>query len=135
MNVVDLFTVAHPSEHPHGMPEDEFIALFTRDVEVVFAFHGYANVIHAALHGRSNASRFHVRGYREEGTTTTPFDMVVLNGISRFHLAIEALRRCRRPPENASLLIAECEATLRKHTQYVQEHLEDLPEIRNWVWT
>src|SRR5205807_5182844 len=93
VNVVDLFAIADPSEHPHGMPEDQFVGLFTRDADVVFAFHGYANVIHAALHGRSNASRFHVRGYREEGTTTTPFDMVVLNGMSRFHLAIEALRR------------------------------------------
>jgi xylulose-5-phosphate/fructose-6-phosphate phosphoketolase len=76
-----------------------------------------------------------VRGYHEEGTTTTPFDMVVLNGISRCHVAIEALRRARRPPDNASLLIDECEATLRKHTAYVKEHFEDLPEIRNWTWT
>jgi xylulose-5-phosphate/fructose-6-phosphate phosphoketolase len=135
VNVVDLFAIAHPSEHPHGVPEDQFVELFTRDIDVVFAFHGYANVIHAALHGRSNASRFHVRGYHEEGTTTTPFDMVVLNGISRFHVAIEALRRARHRPDNADLLIDECEATLRKHKAYVKEHLEDLPEIRNWKWT
>ncbi|TMA24690.1 MAG: phosphoketolase family protein [Deltaproteobacteria bacterium] len=135
VNVVDLFAIADPSEHPHGMPEDQFVGLFTRDADVVFAFHGYANVIHAALHGRSNASRFHVRGYREEGTTTTPFDMVVLNGMSRFHLAIEALRRARRPPDDADALIDECETMLRRHAAYVKQHLEDMPEIRDWIWT
>ena len=135
VNVVDLFAIADPSEHPHGMPEDQFVGLFTRDADVVFAFHGYANVIHAALHGRSNASRFHVRGYREEGTTTTPFDMVVLNGMSRFHLAIEALRRARRPPDDADALIDDCETMLRRHAAYVKQHLEDMPEIRDWIWT
>ena len=134
-NVVDLFAIADPGEHPHGMPGDQFARIFTRDAQVVFAFHGYANVVHAALHGRSNARRFHVRGYREEGTTTTPFDMVVLNGMSRYHLAIEALRRARRPPENAALLIDECEAMLRKHAAYVRDNLEDLPEVRDWTWT
>jgi xylulose-5-phosphate/fructose-6-phosphate phosphoketolase len=133
-NVVDLFTIADPSEHPHGMPVDQFEEIFTRDCDVIFAFHGYHNVVHALLHGRPDAQRFHVRGYREEGTTTTPFDMVVLNGMSRFHLAAEALRRTRHPPANAGALIDECEERLRKHHAYVREHLEDMPEIRNWVW-
>jgi xylulose-5-phosphate/fructose-6-phosphate phosphoketolase len=135
VNVVDLFAIADPHEHPHGVPADQFVQLFTRDVDVVFAFHGYPNVLHALLHGRPNARRFHVRGYNEEGTTTTPFDMVVLNRISRFHLAIEALRRSRRSPENADQLIEECELALRRHTAYVKQHLEDMPEIRDWTWT
>src|SRR5438067_9892360 len=135
VNVVDLFAIADPHEHPHGVPADQFVQLFTRDVAVVFAFHGYPNVLHALLHGRENARRFHVRGYNEEGTTTTPLDMVVLNRISRFHLALEALRRARRPPENADQLIEQCELTLRRHTAYVKQHFEDMPEIRDWTWT
>ena len=135
VNVVDLFAIADPTEHPHGMPEDEFVSIFTGNRDVVFAFHGYANVLHGLLHGRPDARRFHVRGYREEGTTTTPFDMVVLNGMSRFHLAAEALRRARRRPENADLLIDECELSLRRHTAYVKQHLEDMPEIRDWTWS
>jgi xylulose-5-phosphate/fructose-6-phosphate phosphoketolase len=134
VNVVDLFAIADPQEHPHGMPADQFADLFTRDIDVVFAFHGYPNVLHALLHGRQNARRFHVRGYSEEGTTTTPFDMVVLNRMSRFHLAIEALRRARRPPENADQLIDECEGSLRSHTAYVKQSLEDMPGIRDWIW-
>ena len=135
VNVVDLFAIADQTEHPHGMPEDQFVQIFTADAHVVFAFHGYANAVHGLLHGRSNASRFHVRGYREEGTTTAPFDMVVLNRMSRFHLVIEALRRARRRPENADQLIDECEASLRRHTAYIKQYLEDLPEIRDWTWT
>ncbi len=135
VNVVDLFSIADPQEHPHGMPVDQFVQLFTKDVDVVFAWHGYANAIHGLLHGRPNARRFHVRGYDEEGTTTTPFDMVVLNEISRFHIAIAALQRARRMPENADQLIDECELSLRRHRFYVKEHLEDMPEIRDWTWT
>ncbi|HET9754695.1 MAG TPA: phosphoketolase family protein [Myxococcales bacterium] len=135
VNVVDLFSIADPLEHPHGMPGDQFVQIFTRDTDVVFAFHGYPGLLHGILHGRPNAGRFHVRGYREEGTTTTPFDMVVLNGMSRFHLCIEALRRARRRPENADELIDDCELSLRKHTAWVKQHLEDMPAIRDWTWT
>jgi xylulose-5-phosphate/fructose-6-phosphate phosphoketolase len=135
VNVVDLFAIADPEEHPHGMPADRFAQLFTGSTDVVFAFHGYANVVHALLHGRPNAGRFHVRGYAEEGTTTTPFDMVVLNGMSRYHIAIAALRRARRPPPHATRLIAECEEMLRKHEEYVRRELEDLPEIRDWTFS
>jgi len=134
VNVVDLMALSSPSEHPHGMSNDRFTELFTGAVDVVFAFHGYAGAVHQILHGRPNPTRFHVRGYREEGTTTTPFDMVVLNETSRFHLAIEALKRARQPPADADLLIDECTGVLRRHHAYVREHLEDMPEIRDWTW-
>jgi len=132
VNVVDLFSIAAKGEHPHGMTDEKFEALFTADAHVVFAFHGYANVVHGLLHGRRDAGRFHVRGYAEEGTTTTPFDMTVLNSMSRFHLCIEALRRSRRPLAQADELRQECEAMLVKHRAYVREAMEDLPEIRDW---
>jgi xylulose-5-phosphate/fructose-6-phosphate phosphoketolase len=135
VNVVDLMTLFSPDEHPHGMREEAFVELFTSDVDVVFAFHGYPTLIHGSLHGRPNPSRFHVRGYREEGTTTTPFDMTVLNQISRFHLAAEALKRARRKPANAAAVIEECHRALERHRRYVEEHMEDLPEIRDWTWT
>ena len=135
VNVVDLFSIAAPAEHPHGIDDEKFEALFTRDRDVVFAFHGYPNVVHALLHGRFDARRFHVRGYMEEGTTTTPFDMVVLNGISRFHVCLEALRRARRTPPEAAALAQECEEMLAKHRAYIREHFQDLPEIRNWTLT
>jgi xylulose-5-phosphate/fructose-6-phosphate phosphoketolase len=101
---------------------------------VVFAFHGYPRAIHEILHGRTNAQRFHVRGYMEEGTTTTPFDMVVLNKTSRFHLCLEALRRASTIP-GSGRLIELCQETLERHRKYVVEHLEDIPEIANWRWT
>lgn len=135
VNVVDLMSLASPTEHPHGMPADRFEALFTNDADVVFAFHGYPGAVHQILHGRPNPVRFHVRGYREEGTTTTPFDMVVLNEMSRFHLVIQALRRARRPPDHAEVIADECRAMLKKHSAYVREHMDDMPEIRDWTWT
>ena len=134
VNVVDLMCLFAPSEHPHGMPAEKFDALFTTDTDVVFAFHGYAGAVHQVLHGRPKPGRFHVRGYREEGSTTTPFDMVVLNKTSRFHLVIEAIRRARRPLEHGELLMDECEEMLNKHTAYVREHFEDLPEISGFTW-
>jgi xylulose-5-phosphate/fructose-6-phosphate phosphoketolase len=134
VNVVDLMTLFAPSKHPHGMPCERFTELFTADTDVVFAFHGYAGAVHQLLHGRPNPGRFHVRGYSEEGTTTTPFDMVVLNETSRYHLVIEALRRTKRIPEHADLLIDECQRILRQHRTYVREHFEDMPEIRDFTW-
>ncbi len=135
VNVVDLFKIAAPGEHPHGMPDAEFEQLFPRDREVIFAFHGYPNLVHGLLHGRPGAARFHVRGYREEGTTTTPFDMVVMNGMSRFHLVKEALRRARRVPIDADALVRDCDAELARHHAWVQEKFEDLPGIRDWTWS
>ncbi len=136
VNVVDLFVISSDAEHPHGMEEEEFAALFTQDRHVIFAFHGYPNVVHGLIHGRPDAAaRFHVRGYREEGTTTTPFDMVVLNGMSRFHLAKEALRRAHQRPANADALMQACDEQLARHAAYIREAFEDLPEIRDWIWT
>jgi len=135
VNVVDFMALASPSEHPHGMSDRRFVELFTEDAHVVFAFHGYPGAVHQLLHGRPNAHRFHVRGYREEGTTTTPFDMVVLNQTSRFHLAMEALRRARRAPPEMDRLLDTCRAKLAMHRAYVEENFEDMPEIGNWTWT
>jgi xylulose-5-phosphate/fructose-6-phosphate phosphoketolase len=134
INVVDLMTLAAPHDHPHGMTEDRFAELFTTDCHVVFAFHGYPGAVHQLLHGRPDPSRFHVRGYREEGTTTTPFDMVVVNEISRCHLVIEALRRTRRPPEQAELIADECRELLKRHAAHIRAEFEDLPEIQAWTW-
>jgi xylulose-5-phosphate/fructose-6-phosphate phosphoketolase len=134
VNIVDLMSLFAPGAHPHAMSEQRFAELFSEDRDVVFAFHGYAGAVHSVIHGRPNAGRFHVRGYREEGTTTTPFDMVVLNETSRFHLVIEALKRARRRPERAPLLIDECNEILKQHRAYVREHFEDMPMIRDWTW-
>jgi xylulose-5-phosphate/fructose-6-phosphate phosphoketolase len=134
VNVVDLMALFSPREHPHGMAPEAFERLFTRDAHVVFSFHGYPGGVHQLLHGRANSSRFHVRGYKEEGTTTTPFDMVVLNETSRFHIAMDAMRRSRRPLENVSALDDACLAALAEHRAYVDEHFEDMPAIRDWTW-
>jgi len=135
VNVVDLMALASAAEHPHGMRDERFVELFGREEPVIFAFHGYPGAVHQLLHGRPNAHRFHVRGYREEGTTTTPFDMVVLNQLSRYHLAIEALRRSRRPVAQRESLAGECKAVLDRHRAYIRQHLEDMPEIRDFTWT
>jgi len=134
VNVVDLMTLFPPDAHPHGLGKQRFAELFGTDLEVVFAFHGYARALHQLLHGRPHADRFHVRGFSEEGTTTTPFDMVVLNRMSRYHLAREALRRARRRPDGAEELERHCAEMLARHESYVREHLEDMPEVRDWTW-
>ncbi|HVC81532.1 MAG TPA: phosphoketolase family protein [Chloroflexota bacterium] len=134
VNVVDLMCMFKPDVHPHGLQEDVFLDLFTADTHVIFAFHGYQRAIHEMLHGRPNPGRFHVRGFNEEGTTTTPFDMVVLNGMSRYHLCIEALRRSKRPPARSLALRGQCRQMLAKHEDYIRVALEDLPEVRDWVW-
>jgi xylulose-5-phosphate/fructose-6-phosphate phosphoketolase len=132
VNVVDLMTLPTADAHPHGMSAERFDELFTHDTHVVFAFHGYPGAVHQLLHGRPQPSRFHVRGYREEGTTTTPFDMVVLNQTSRFHLAELALKHARRKPEQAEPLSRECHAALARHNEYVRACFEDLPEVRDF---
>ena len=134
VNVVDLMRLFSPREHPHGMPEAGFVELFTRDVDVCFSFHGYPGAIHQLLHARPDPARFHVRGYKEEGTTTTPFDMVVLNETSRFDIAMDAIRRARRPLADAAELTARCRQALAEHRAHVAKHFEDLPEIRAWTW-
>jgi xylulose-5-phosphate/fructose-6-phosphate phosphoketolase len=135
VNVVDLMSLFTPNLHPHGMDPGRFVDLFTSDRDVVFAFHGYPSALHNALHGRPNASRFHVRGYNEEGTTTTPFDMVVRNGISRYHLCLEALKRARRFPPEGESLVTYCNAQLKRHPGYIAQHLEDMPEVVDWRWS
>jgi len=135
VNVVDLMTLFPPDQHPHGMSEERFVDLFTRDRPVVFAFHGYQRALHAIVHGRPHPERFHVRGFNEQGTTTTPFDMVVLNGMSRFHLASLALHRARRDDPRTPALRARCDAMIADAVRYARENLEDAPEIRDWGWT
>jgi xylulose-5-phosphate/fructose-6-phosphate phosphoketolase len=134
VNVVDLMTLFPPEDHPHGMSETDFVALFTADKPVIFAFHGYQRAVHEIVHGRANAERFHVRGFREQGTTTTPFDMVVLNGMSRYDLAIEAIKRAARVHAEAPAAITELHSLIARAVQYSRVHLEDPPEISNWVW-
>src|SRR5438045_225951 len=134
VNVIDLMRLFPAELHPHGMSEAEFVELFTADKPVVFAFHGYQRAIHEIVHGHPDVDRIHVRGFNEQGTTTTPFQMCVLNGISRFHLAAEAIRRVPRLSERAPELIAECEARIAESVVYAYEQLEDPPDIRDWVW-
>jgi xylulose-5-phosphate/fructose-6-phosphate phosphoketolase len=134
VNVVDLMVLFPPDVHPHGMPAATFDELFTDHVDVIVAFHGYARALHQILHGRTRAERFHVHGYIEEGTTTTPFDMVVRNHMSRYDLVLDALSRSRRVARGARQLEDHCRAMLERHGQYVREHLEDMPEVRDWVW-
>jgi xylulose-5-phosphate/fructose-6-phosphate phosphoketolase len=135
VNVVDLMRLFPAAYHPHGMSTAEFVELFTADKPVVFAFHGYRRAIHEIVHGHPDVDRIHVRGFNEQGTTTTPFQMCVLNEVSRFHLAAEAIRRVPRLSERAPALIAECDAQIAESVAYAHEHLQDPPEIRDWVWT
>lgn len=135
VNVVDLGILSSPQARPHGMDHVSFEALFTRDAPVMFAFHGSTWVIHSMVHGRVNEARFHVRGFSDRGTTTTPFDMVVLNQMSRYQLAIDALSHVPRLRTHSLAATSYFESQLRKHHTYIREHFEDLPEIRNWHWT
>jgi xylulose-5-phosphate/fructose-6-phosphate phosphoketolase len=135
VNVVDLMALLPPDVHPHGFTSEHFRRLFTDDADVVFAFHGYPRAVHQLLHGRPGAARFHVRGFEEQGTTTTPFDMVVLNRMSRYHLALDALRHARRVPQGGEELAAHCREMLDRHRGYIREHFEDMPEVRNWRWS
>ncbi len=132
VNVVDLMTLYRPKDHPHGMSAEEFSATFTDDVDVVFAFHGFPGAIHQLVHGRPDADRFRARGFIEEGTTTTPFDMVVRNRVDRYHLVLDCLNNTRARPAGAEELRAYCESQLARHGEWIVEHLEDLPEVRDW---
>ncbi|GIE87321.1 phosphoketolase family protein [Actinoplanes regularis] len=135
VNVVDLMRLFPAGHHPHGTTPDEFVELFTADKPVIFAFHGYQRAIHEIVHGQPDVDRIHVRGFNEQGTTTTPFQMTVLNEMSRFHLAAEAIRRTPHLGDRAAGLLAECEARIAAANAYAHEHFEDQPEIRDWVWT
>jgi xylulose-5-phosphate/fructose-6-phosphate phosphoketolase len=132
VNVVDLMALPRPKDHPHGMSPTMFTELFTDTVDVVFAFHGYPGAVHQLVHGRPDADRFRVRGFVEEGTTTTPFDMTVRNRVSRYHLVMDAINNAKRLPPGATELKAWCEARLAEHEAYVVANLEDMPDVRDW---
>jgi len=134
INVVDLMSLSPNAYHTHGLSEEHFSKLFTDNAPVIFAFHGYVRIIHDLVHGRPDPARFHVRGFMEEGTTTTPFDMVVMNQMSRYHLAMEAVKRVPRMQLQADGFKAFCEAKLLEHHTYICENLDDMPEIKNWRW-
>ncbi len=134
VNIVNLMSLTPPESHSHGLDENMFREMFTEDKHVIFAFHGYVRIIHDLVHGRPEPERFHVRGFMEEGTTTTPFDMVVLNQISRYHLAMEAIRRGCTLREGEQV-IQLFEQKLQEHHRYIREHLDDMPEIRNWKFS
>jgi xylulose-5-phosphate/fructose-6-phosphate phosphoketolase len=134
VNVVDLFRLQPDREHPHGLSDKDFDALFTVDKPVIFAFHGYAGLVHKLTYNRANHSNFHVHGYREHGTTTTPFDMVALNQLDRFHLALDAIDRVPKLAVHYANVKQELQYKLIEHKHYVREHGEDLPEIRDWKW-
>jgi xylulose-5-phosphate/fructose-6-phosphate phosphoketolase len=134
VNVVDLMKLQPPSAHPHGLSDAEFDALFTTQSPVIFAFHGYPALIHRLTYRRANHDNIHVRGYQEEGTITTPFDMTVLNELDRFHLVESALTRLPRTGEPGLQLLAWLRERLTEHSRYIREFGEDLPEIRHWRW-
>ena len=134
INVVDLMTLQPSSEHPHGLSDRDFDSLFTADKPIVFAFHGYPWLIHRLTYRRANHSNLHVRGYKEEGTTTTPFDMTVMNELDRFHLASDVIDRVPRLKSVAALAKQRLRVKLIEHKQYITRVGEDMPEIRNWKW-
>jgi xylulose-5-phosphate/fructose-6-phosphate phosphoketolase len=134
INVVDLMTIQSREEHPHGLSNADFDALFTTDKPVVFAYHGYPWLIHRLTYRRTNHDNFHVRGYKEEGTTTTPFDMVVLNDLDRFHLVMDVIERVPKLGYHAAYLKQAMQKKLTDHKNYIREYGQDLPEIREWQW-
>ena len=135
VNVVDLMRLFPVEYHPHGTTEEQFVDLFTADKPVVFAFHGYQRLIHELVHGHPDVDRIHVRGFNEQGTTTTPFQMVVMNEMSRYHLAAEAIRRVPRLADAAPAVLAELDARIGAATAFAREHFEDEPDVRDWVWS
>jgi xylulose-5-phosphate/fructose-6-phosphate phosphoketolase len=134
VNVVDLMRLQPPEEHPHGLTDRDFDSLFTVNKPVVFAYHGYPWLIHRLTYRRANHDNLHVRGYKEEGTTTTPFDMVVLNELDRFHLAIDVVNRVPRLAVIGSYAKQDFRDRLIEHRQYVERYGDDLPTIREWRW-
>jgi xylulose-5-phosphate/fructose-6-phosphate phosphoketolase len=134
VNVVDLMTIQSSTEHPHGLPDREFDSLFTIDKPVIFAYHGYPTLIHRLTYRRTNHDNFHVRGYKEEGTTTTPFDMTVLNDLDRFHLAGDVVDRVPRLQRLGAHFKQFLRNKLVEHEQYIRQYGDDLPEIRDWKW-
>ena len=135
INVVDLMKLQPPNEHPHGLSDREFDTLFTTDKPIIFAFHGYPWLIHRLTYRRTNHKNLHVRGYKEEGTTTTPFDMVVLNDLDRFHLVADVIDRVPGLGATAAYAKQAIRDKLIEHRQYIERYGEDMPEIREWTWS
>jgi xylulose-5-phosphate/fructose-6-phosphate phosphoketolase len=135
VNVVDLMRLQPESEHPHGLPDREFDTIFTTDRPVIFAYHGYPWLIHRLTYRRTGHHNIHVRGYKEEGTTTTPFDMVVMNDMDRFHLVMDVIDRVPGLGQRAAQLRQDMVDARIRHRQWTREHGEDMPEIRDWAWT
>jgi xylulose-5-phosphate/fructose-6-phosphate phosphoketolase len=134
VNVVDLMKLQPQAEHPHGLSDTDFDELFTKDRPVIFAFHAYPWLIHRLTYRRTNHHNIHVRGYKEEGTITTPFDMTVLNDLDRFHLVIDVIERLPKIGAAGVNLKQVLLDKLLEHRQYIRDNGRDLPEIRNWTW-
>jgi len=134
VNVVDLMRVQPPTEHPHGLKDAEFDEVFTRDKPVIFAYHGYPWLIHRLTYRRTNHVNIHVRGYKEEGTTTTPFDMAMLNDIDRYHLVMDVIDRVPSLGSRAAHVRQEMVDLRLRARQYTRDHGQDAPEILNWTW-
>jgi len=135
INIVDLMKLQPPSEHPHGLPDKDFDELFTVDKPIIFAFHGYPWLIHRLMYRRRNHDNLHVRGYKEEGTTTTPFDMTVRNDLDRFHLVKDVAERVPKLAPRAAHIAQAMREKLLAHEAYICRHGEDMPEIKNWRWS
>jgi xylulose-5-phosphate/fructose-6-phosphate phosphoketolase len=135
VNVVDLMKLQPESEHPHGLSDHAFDAIFTKDKPIIFAFHGYPTLIHRLTYRRTNHDNIHVRGYKEEGTITTPFDMTVLNDLDRFHLVMDTIDRLPQVGDRGNTLKQQLKAKLVEHKLYINKHGQDMPEIVNWKWS
>jgi len=134
VNIVDLLALQSNEQHPHGLTDDAFDAIFTTERPVIFAYHGYPYLIHRLTYKRTNHDNIHVRGFIDEGTTTTPFDMTVMNELDRFHLALAAIDRVPGLRDRVPHIISLLKEKLTDHHAYVREYGEDMPEVRNWQW-
>jgi xylulose-5-phosphate/fructose-6-phosphate phosphoketolase len=134
VNVVDLMKLQPETEHPHGLNDKDFDSIFTADKPIIFAFHGYPWLIHRLTYRRTNHKNLHVRGYKEEGTTTTPFDMVVRNDVDRFHLVMDAIDRVSKLQYKGAHVKQMLRDKLVEHVHYISKYGDDMPEIRDWKW-